>query len=278
MVPPRSDRIIRVPPYSRIGRRLVPVRDRHPLRRAFPDASGFHQPTTGLVPVRSPLLGESLLMSFPPATEMFQFAGFASGRLCIQRRMTQYGPGFPIRISADQSLLATPRGFSQRATSFIASRCQGIHQVPLRRLIPASRTAANPARSPKRTAALPPRRKSQGTFSAQERSSHRTDARQPRYRPPGMTLAPPSSPPGRLPDESTSSFPIHDVLEHRRSHGSAPLRALGAKCSVSLSASPQALSTSRVNARLPGRPDVQSQRYPAPEATGRWWRRPDSNR
>ena len=33
---------------------------------------------TGLVPVRSPLLGESLLMSFPPANEMFQFAGFAS--------------------------------------------------------------------------------------------------------------------------------------------------------------------------------------------------------
>jgi hypothetical protein len=33
---------------------------------------------TGLVPVRSPLLGESRLMSFPPATEMFQFAGFAS--------------------------------------------------------------------------------------------------------------------------------------------------------------------------------------------------------
>ena len=32
---------------------------------------------TGLVRVRSPLLAESLLMSFPPATEMFQFAGFA---------------------------------------------------------------------------------------------------------------------------------------------------------------------------------------------------------
>ena len=27
----------------------------------------------GLVPVRSPLLGESLLISFPPGTEMFQF-------------------------------------------------------------------------------------------------------------------------------------------------------------------------------------------------------------
>jgi hypothetical protein len=32
----------------------------------------------GLVRVRSPLLAESRLMSFPPATEMFQFAGFAS--------------------------------------------------------------------------------------------------------------------------------------------------------------------------------------------------------
>ena len=48
-------------------------------------------------------------------------------------------PGFPIRKSADQSLFATPHGFSQRTTSFIASRCQGIHQTPLRRLInPAS--------------------------------------------------------------------------------------------------------------------------------------------
>jgi hypothetical protein len=33
---------------------------------------------TGLFRVRSPLLAESLLMSFPPGTEMFQFPGFAS--------------------------------------------------------------------------------------------------------------------------------------------------------------------------------------------------------
>ena len=38
---------------------------------------------TGLFRVRSPLLAESLLMSFPPATEMFQFARFASSALCI---------------------------------------------------------------------------------------------------------------------------------------------------------------------------------------------------
>ena len=40
------------------------------------------------------------------------------------------GGGCPIRKSSDQSLLAAPRGLSQRATSFIASRRQGIHQMP----------------------------------------------------------------------------------------------------------------------------------------------------
>ena len=38
------------------------------------------QPThvgTPLIRFRSPLLTESRLLSFPPATEMFQFAGFA---------------------------------------------------------------------------------------------------------------------------------------------------------------------------------------------------------
>ena len=56
----------------------LPIRGYHPLWPAFPDGSGFSHKTTGLVRVRSPLLTESRLMSFPPATEMFQFAGFAS--------------------------------------------------------------------------------------------------------------------------------------------------------------------------------------------------------
>ncbi len=58
--------------------RFLPVRGYHPLRPDFPDGSGSYALATGLVPVRSPLLGESLLMSFPPVTEMFQFTGFAS--------------------------------------------------------------------------------------------------------------------------------------------------------------------------------------------------------
>ena len=51
-------------------------------------------PRFGLFPFRSPLLGESSFLSTPPATEMFQFAGFATTRLCIQRES--------IRESRDQ--------------------------------------------------------------------------------------------------------------------------------------------------------------------------------
>jgi hypothetical protein len=85
--------------------------------------------TTGLIRFRSPLLAESLLMSFPPATEMFQFTGFASHPYVFSVRYPK-GVGFPIRTSADQRSLASPRGLSQRATSFIASWRQGIHRTP----------------------------------------------------------------------------------------------------------------------------------------------------
>ena len=40
-------------------------------------------------------------------------------------------PGSPIQISTDQSLFTTPRSFSQCITSFFASDCLGIHQMPL---------------------------------------------------------------------------------------------------------------------------------------------------
>ena len=42
---------------------------------------------------------------------------------------TPKGVGCPIRTSTDQRPLAAPRGFSQRATSFVASWCQGIHRM-----------------------------------------------------------------------------------------------------------------------------------------------------
>ena len=43
---------------------------------------------------------------------------------------TPYGVGCPIRTSRDRRSLAPSPGLSQRATSFIASRRQGIHQMP----------------------------------------------------------------------------------------------------------------------------------------------------
>ena len=71
--------------------------------------------------------------------------------------------GCPIRKSTDQSLLAAPRGLSQRAASFIASQCQGIHQMPFRRLISTRflrtpRAGANPhADDPREDASRPNR-------------------------------------------------------------------------------------------------------------------------
>ena len=71
--------------------RLLPVRGRHPLWPDLPVRSGSHRIATGLVRVRSPLLAESRLMSFPPATEMFQFAGFASPPYGFRRRCPTKG-------------------------------------------------------------------------------------------------------------------------------------------------------------------------------------------
>jgi hypothetical protein len=83
-----------------------------------------------LFPFRSPLLRESLLLSFPVGTEMFQFPTFPLPVLCVQTGVTPHDGcwvspfGHP-RINAWS---AAPRGFSQPPTSFIGSRRQGIHR------------------------------------------------------------------------------------------------------------------------------------------------------
>ena len=84
----------------------------------------------GLFPFRSPLLRESLLLSLPRGTEMFQFPRFPLPALCVQTGVAGHYPslvsqfGDP-RVSA---CLTTHRGFSQPATSFIGSERQGIHR------------------------------------------------------------------------------------------------------------------------------------------------------
>ena len=78
MVPPCSDRISRVPPYSRITTAFYLYGAITLYGLPFQTVLVLTHITTGLVRVRSPLLTESRLISFPPGTEMFQFPGFAS--------------------------------------------------------------------------------------------------------------------------------------------------------------------------------------------------------
>ena len=53
-----------------------------------------------LFPLRSPLLGESLLISLPPATKMFQFAGFALCELWIHSQVLGVAPFGHLRLIA----------------------------------------------------------------------------------------------------------------------------------------------------------------------------------
>ena len=72
------------------------------------------------------------MLSFPPATEMFQFADLPLPGL-FDSTWSDWAlpqPGFPIRTPPDHSLLAAPRGISLPATSFVGSWRQGIHPVP----------------------------------------------------------------------------------------------------------------------------------------------------
>ena len=59
---------------------------------------------------------------------MFQFRRFPSYSYVFTVWWPEFvWPGFPIRISADRWIFASPRRFSQLITSFIGSQCQGIH-------------------------------------------------------------------------------------------------------------------------------------------------------
>ena len=125
MVLPNSHRVPRVPRYLGVRPRKADsfrLQDYHLLRSAFPGCSAINQicnfPTDpklrpiephdseyatlsglthirfGLFPVRSPLLRESQLFSFPAGTKMFQFPALASatyGFSCRCIGITRYG-------------------------------------------------------------------------------------------------------------------------------------------------------------------------------------------
>ena len=108
---------------SRRGR--TPVRTR-PTTPTAQRARAITYDRFRLVPVRSPLLGKSLLLSFPGGTEMFQFPPFASSGLFDSAGDHAALParGCPIRRPPGQRMFAPHRGLSQLTTSFIACRRQ----------------------------------------------------------------------------------------------------------------------------------------------------------
>ena len=76
-----------------------------------------------LFPFRSPLLRESLLLSIPRGTEMFQFPRLPLPALCVQTGVTGHDPSrvSPFGHPRVKACLAAHRGLSQPATSFIGS-------------------------------------------------------------------------------------------------------------------------------------------------------------
>ena len=87
----------------------------------------------GLFRFRSPLLTESLSLSFPRVTEMFHFARYRDMSLMNSDSFDSVLTlsGYPIRKSTDHRVFATSRSLSQLITSFIAYWHQGIHYVLL---------------------------------------------------------------------------------------------------------------------------------------------------
>jgi hypothetical protein len=134
VVPPCSDRIARVPPYSRMQSTstrtgLSPAQAR--LSRRFRLYRSHHWP--------SPLsLATTNGVSVDVLSSRYVRCFSSLGSLPAPMNSapdTAEAVGCPIRRSTDQRVLAPPRSFSQRATSFFASQRQGIHQMPFRRLI-----------------------------------------------------------------------------------------------------------------------------------------------
>ena len=102
----------------------VPTTPNWQRRQALPPAR------FGLIPFRSPLLRESLLLSSPRGTEMFQFPRFPLPALCVQTGVAPHdGCGVsPFGHPRIDAWSTAPRGLSQSPTSFFGFRRQGIHR------------------------------------------------------------------------------------------------------------------------------------------------------
>ena len=210
MVPPRSDRVSRAPPYSRTLRGLH-LRDCHPLRSPFPRRSAPPRKATGLLRFRSPLLAESRLMSVPPGTEMFQFPGFASPAY-------GFGRGSPVREGFPHS---DTRGSTiARISPRLFAACHVLHRLLAPRHPPNALLSLylSPAAARAQNQGAPVRQRAchRGTRSVTH--THSLDnllsqARRLPDSPCGILAA--QRLPATLPGRFDVPDPIHPVKEHR---------------------------------------------------------------
>ena len=109
-----------MPRPTRGPKGFLPVRGCHPLWPDVPVGSGSYLSATGLVRVRSPLLAESRLMSFPPGTEMFQFPGFASAAY-------GFSGGSPLREGLPHSEILGSK--PARGSPRLIAACHVLHRL-----------------------------------------------------------------------------------------------------------------------------------------------------
>ena len=102
----------------------LPIQGYHLLWLTFPDHSGCFQNGHWPGP-------RSLVTTNGVSVDVLSssYLDISVRWVCLPCGINQNGLGFPIRKSADQSLLTAPHSLSQRVTSFIASLYQGIHQM-----------------------------------------------------------------------------------------------------------------------------------------------------
>ena len=134
MVPPCSDKVSRAPSYSKINvlstcTGLSPIIVN--LSRLFQFLS-IHRSASPRSLATTSGVSVDFLSSGYLDVSIPQVCFFT---LCIQAKITLKVLGCPIQTFPDQSLFSAPRNFSQSITSFIASYCQGIHQMPFSYLI-----------------------------------------------------------------------------------------------------------------------------------------------
>ena len=126
---------------------LFRIRDYHPLRSAFPDCFAKDRAITNrLFRFRSPLLSESRLMSFPRATEMFQFTRFASHDYVFIMRYLLLG-GFPhSEISGSMLICQLPEAYRRlsRLSSPIIAKASTTCSYSLDPITLTSRTTRRP--------------------------------------------------------------------------------------------------------------------------------------